>query len=325
MKIQEFWKGILVALLAVACAGGIWLIASPGKQPAEAQVSEAVTATPTQITIEVDGKTFTFENAGGKSISELLADADITINEGDVVSFDLNQVLSGGDLVIRVVREEDAPLVLNVQGQQIELADVEGKTLVQLLSESGLSLQEGDILTFDGTQTLSGDLAVKILTRNNVTIMVTDDETGDEIQYHIVMTGGTVEDALKAVGLTLGENQEINVDLTSPLTDGMQILIAEKEEESSEEEESYYVDTTYYWEEEESSTATAQESSAPVQESSAPVQESSAPVQESSAPAEESSEAITVVSVEVYEDCDGSGHGVKIITYSDGSQEEVPF
>ena len=155
--------------------------------------------------------------------------------------------------------------------------------------------------------------------------MVTDDETGDEIQYHIVMTGGTVEDALKAVGLTLGENQEINVDLTSPLTDGMQILIAEKEEESSEEEESYYVDTTYYWEEEESSTATAQESSAPVQESSAPVQESSAPVQESSAPVEESSEEITVVSVEVYEDCDGSGHGVKIITYSDGSQEEVPF
>ena len=309
MKIQEFWKGILIALLAVACAGGIWLIVSPGKQPAEAQVSESVTATPTQITIEVDGKTFTFENAGGKSISELLADADITINEGDVVSFDLNQVLSGGDLVIRVVREEDAPLVLNVQGQQIELADVEGKTLVQLLSESGLSLQEGDILTFDGTQTLSGDLAVKILTRNNVTIMVTDDETGDEIQYHIVMTGGTVEDA----------------HITSPLTDGMQILIAEKEEESSEEEESYYVDTTYYWEEEESSTATAQESSAPVQESSAPVQESSAPVQESSAPVEESSEEITVVSVEVYEDCDGSGHGVKIITYSDGSQEEVPF
>ena len=33
----------------------------------------------------------------------------------------------------------------------------------------------------------------------------------------------------------------------------------------------------------------------------------------------------TVVSVEVYEDCDGSGHGVKVITYSDGTQEEVPY
>lgn len=33
----------------------------------------------------------------------------------------------------------------------------------------------------------------------------------------------------------------------------------------------------------------------------------------------------TVVSVEVYEDCDGSGHGVKIITYSDGTQEEEAF
>ncbi len=32
-----------------------------------------------------------------------------------------------------------------------------------------------------------------------------------------------------------------------------------------------------------------------------------------------------VVSVEIYEDCDGSGHGVKIITYSDGTQEEEYF
>jgi hypothetical protein len=33
----------------------------------------------------------------------------------------------------------------------------------------------------------------------------------------------------------------------------------------------------------------------------------------------------TVVSTEVYYDCDSSGHGVKIITYSDGTQEEVYF
>ena len=33
----------------------------------------------------------------------------------------------------------------------------------------------------------------------------------------------------------------------------------------------------------------------------------------------------TVVSVEVYADCDNSGHGVKVITYSDGTQEEVYF
>lgn len=33
----------------------------------------------------------------------------------------------------------------------------------------------------------------------------------------------------------------------------------------------------------------------------------------------------TVVIVEVYNDCDDSGHGVKVITYSDGTQEEVYF
>ena len=111
------------------------------------------------------------------------------------------------------------------------------------------------------------------------------------------------------------------MDLSAPLEYGMQIVIADKaEEESSEAEETYY---ETYWEPESSTTST--ESSTTTQGSGATSQESSAPVQESSAPVEESSEAITVVSVEVYEDCDGSGHGGKIITYSDGSQEEVPY
>ena len=38
-----------------------------------------------------------------------------------------------------------------------------------------------------------------------------------------------------------------------------------------------------------------------------------------------SSSQKTVVSVQKYDDCDGSGHGVKIITYSDGTQEEEYF
>ena len=41
--------------------------------------------------------------------------------------------------------------------------------------------------------------------------------------------------------------------------------------------------------------------------------------------APETTSGRTVVNVEIYEDCDGSGHGVKVITYSDGSQEEIEF
>ncbi len=32
-----------------------------------------------------------------------------------------------------------------------------------------------------------------------------------------------------------------------------------------------------------------------------------------------------VVSIEYYYDCDGSGHGLKVIIYSDGTREEIPF
>lgn len=271
--------------------------------------------------IEANGKTFVFENTDGKSLNELLEEAGITIEEGDAIVFDPNQAISGESINVRIVHEEEASMMLNVDGVEVELGEAEGKTLVQLLNENALSVQEDEILALDGKQLLSGNLAVKILSKTPVTIAMTDKETGEAVEYHLIMMGGTVEDALKAAKLTLGENQEINMDLSAPLEYGMQIVIADKvEEESSEAEETYY---ETYWEPESSTTST--ESSTTTQGSGTSSQESSTAAQESSAPVEESSEEITVVSVEVYEDCDGSGHGVKIITYSDGSQEEVPY
>ena len=295
-----------------------------------------------QITIEADGKTVTLENVNGKSIAELLSDADISMEEGDVVSFDPNQVLTGGDLVIRIIRQADAPLVLNVQGKQIELKAAEGKTLAQLLKESGLSLQEGDVLSLDGTKTLSGDLPVQILTRNHVTLSLLDEVSGEVLTYHLVMTGGTVEDALKVLGVTLGENQEVTPELSASLEDGMQIEIEEKTEESAKEEKvdnAKDVTTSQSSGTQKSSSSNSSSSGGstvpqeqpPVQPKpeSTPTKPEPTPTEPEPTPTEPEpesvSEPVTVVSVEVYEDCDGSGHGVKIITYSDGSQEEVEY
>lgn len=322
MKNRMLLGGIIGAVIMLVIVGAVWGITSARAKTAEPETDESsVAAAGPQLMIEANGKTFVFENTDGKSLNELLEEAGITIEEGDAIVFDPNQAISGERINVRIVHEEEDPMMLNVDGVEVELGEAEGKTLVQLLNENALSVQEDEILALDGKQLLSGNLAVKILSKTPVTIAMTDKETGEAVEYHLIMMGGTVEDALKAAKLTLGENQEINMDLSAPLEYGMQIVIADKvEEESSEAEETYY---ETYWEPESSTTST--ESSTTTQGSGTSSQESSTAAQESSAPAEESSEEITVVSVEVYEDCDGSGHGVKIITYSDGSQEEVPY
>jgi len=317
MKNSKLLSVSLIALLSLVGMLAVWMLATSGNRAPEAPAVEAeVSSSPVRVSIEADGKTFTFENAAGRSIAELLADADVSLQEGDVVSCDLDQVLSG-DIVIRVLRKEDDPLVLDIDGKQIALEDMEGKTLSELISESGLVIHEGDILSFNYDQALTGDLALQILAQNNVSILVSGDDPEEELQYHIVLLGGTVQDALQAAGLTLTEDQEINYDLSSSLEDGMQILITAKEEESSEESS-----TDHYWYGDTTTTTTATESSTQTTTETSSAAESSTAAESSAAT--ETSERV-LVSVEVYEDCDGSGHGIKIYTYSDGSQEEVQY
>ena len=199
-------------------------------------------------------------------------------------------------------------ITVEVDGEKIVIDNPEGKTVAQLLEENEIVLGEGDVAVIDLEKNDDGFLMVKVLRKCTVTV---EDEAENQ-QYKAVLVGGTVEDAIKAVGIKLSENQKVNHELTAALEDGMKIVITVQESENDNAGNN--------------AAAPKQSSKSGSSGSSSGSDSGSIPTSDSGSSSESSSESSrSVVSTENYDDPDGSGHGVRVITYSDGSQEEVEY
>ena len=150
---------------------------------------------------------------------------------------------------------------------------------------------DGTQITVDPDQLFSGSLILCVNRKCTVTVVV--EETG--AKYTVSVFDGTVADALAAAGVELKEYHTVSAALDQLLENGMEIVVA-GEEEPEETEPT-----------EPAKNTGSSSGSRPSSGSSG------------------SSSQKTVVSVQKYDDCDGSGHGVKVITYSDGTQVEVPY
>lgn len=196
----------------------------------------------------------------------------------------------GEQAPVKSAAEQKAPsrtVTFLVDGLQWTIEDPTGKTIQQLLERADIVLKEGDQLTVTPEQQLDGDITIQVLRRCRVTVLV------DGSRYTVVLLGGTVADALAAAGITPAEGQQPDHEMDKPLEDGMEITLSGAKQEEQEEEK------------EEENTGNTGGNTGGNTEPPAPQK--------------------TIVSVQYYDDCDGSGHGVKVITYSDGTQEEVPY
>lgn len=199
-------------------------------------------------------------------------------------------------------------VTIEADGRQITIEDTEGKSIQQLLEQADITLNDGDVLSVVPGQMLTGNITIQVLRRCAVTIVVAGEDS--EVRHTAVLVGGTVADAIAAVGLEVTADQSANYDLTKALENGLEIIIsagsaqepAETEPEETEPDNSDDYDYDYDYG---SGSDTGSDSGSDTGSGT-------------------ESER-TVVSVVYYEDCDGSGHGVMVITYSDGTQEEVPY
>ena len=227
-----------------------------------------------------------------------------------------------------------SPVVTIVaDGREITIEDTAGKCVQELLDMADVILGDHDVLSLSPAQEVTDTLTIRVLRSCTVTICIPTEDPAVTQNYTMVLVGATVADALAAAGLELTDNQLCNFDLTEELTDGMEIVLSIKEEETVPEGTHSPEPTTP------APTApapTTPRPTSPAPTSPAPTQPATtaptAPpttvppttVPPTTAPAP-TEPPRTIVSVEIYEDCDGSGHGVKVITYSDGTQEEVYF
>lgn len=243
-----------------------------------------------------------------------------------------------------------SPVVTIVaDGREITIEDTAGKRVQELLDMADVILGDHDVLSLSPAQEVTDTLTIRVLRSCTVTICIPTEDPAVTQNYTMVLVGATVADALAAAGLELTDNQLCNFDLTEELTDGMEIVLSIKEEETvPEETETETTEETEAPQEESTHSPepttpapTAPAPTTPRPTSPAPTQPATtaptAPpttvppttvppttVPPTTAPAP-TEPPRTIVSVEIYEDCDGSGHGVKVITYSDGTQEEVYF
>ena len=209
-------------------------------------------------------------------------------------------------------------VTVEVDGEKIVIDNPEGKTVAQLLEENEIVLGEGDVAVIDLEKNDDGFLTVKVLRKCTVTV---EDEAENQ-QYKAVLVGGTVEDAIKAVGIKLSENQKVNHELKAALEDGMKIVITVQEPEKDNDNEG---NNAAGPKQSSNSSSSGTNSSSSSDSGSSSSSSSSSSSDSGSTPSSDSGSSKSVVSTENYDDPDGSGHGVKVITYSDGSQEEVEY
>ncbi|MBQ6540477.1 MAG: ubiquitin-like domain-containing protein [Oscillospiraceae bacterium] len=103
---RTFLKSFALILALVMALSMLAACNTAPEKTAEEQVEEQVeeTAPSAKVTIQADGKEFIIVDADGKTVSDLLKDAGVTLGEGDVVSVDPDQVF-GGDMTVKVLRK----------------------------------------------------------------------------------------------------------------------------------------------------------------------------------------------------------------------------
>lgn len=217
-----------------------------------------------------------------------------------------------------------AVTIVDTDGRHITIEDADGKSLQQLLDMANITLDKQDFLTVDSDQILSGSITVRVLRNCTVTVVIAAEDPLNDIRHTVMLTGGTVADAIAAAQIELGNNYSVNYALHETLADGMEIVISTESTPVSEEtptdpEETEPEDT------EPEDTGSSGNDSGYTPQPTEPAPTQPAPTEPAPTEPAPTEPERTVVSVEVYEDCDGSGHGVKVITYSDGTQEEVYF
>ena len=220
------------------------------------------------------------------------------------------------------VTEKTAMVTIEVDGQEITVENPDGKNVQELLTLAGITLGSEDMVSVDPNKT-SGDHMYIVVLRMNTVIVEVPAEDGEVYRYTVSRLGGTVADALEEVGVELLDNYTIQYELDQPLENGMTIVVSEKEENVPDVTEEPTTPAT--------TPATAPQTTTPKPTTPKPTTpkpttpQPTEPAPTAPPTTAPTQPAKTVVNVEYYYDCDGSGHGVKVITYSDGTQEEVYF
>ncbi len=180
-------------------------------------------APPSQkITLHVDARSQTYDTSA-HTVSELLAEQQITLTPGDVLNPSLAATLAS-DTTIRLTRARPIHLTQGAQARDV------WTTLVNpsdILKQAGIMLQAGDRIWLDGQSVTSAEFVLWMMPVRDITIRPSLPITIHDGAKNISLSTSvdTVGEALYEAGITLYAADSVTPDLGSALTANAPIMI----------------------------------------------------------------------------------------------------
>lgn len=268
------------------------------------------------------------ETSSGKTVKQLLCEADIKVNSKDEILPAENEVITEENAKIVINRNAKVKIRSEETEKEVELT---GGTVKDALEKAGIKLEENDYINHDLSAYLTEDMVISVVHRMEITLTV------DGTTEKLLTKALTVEELLDERQITLGEIDRVSPKLTESLTNGGKVVVQRVEIKELIEKEPIPFETkvTYSGSMLVGNSMVTQEGINGEKKVTYEVtyvdgrEESRKVVKEEIIKEAVSQEVVqgskprgkTVVSRQRVDDCDGSGHGYYIITYSDGSVE----
>lgn len=165
------------------------------------------------VTVEVDGSPVQV-TAFGRTVGQVLAAGDIEVGQDDLVAPGLTETVGdGGQIVVRHGRE----LAVEVDGEE---RTVWTTALTVGEAVEGLGLRGDEtLLSASRSASLTRDDVLRVSTQKTLHLAV-DGQVIDGLT-----SAATVRDALREIGLVLGEGDRVSVPLDATTTDGLVVLV----------------------------------------------------------------------------------------------------
>lgn len=329
---------------SVSCIKGIALLMAVLMS---ALLFTACGGNPVSVQVLDMGETVVVEGTDDMTVAQLLEKAEIKLGEKDETEPSLDTKWSEASAEEITVKRYAKVTVVN--GKEEKTVELVGGTVADAVKEAGYSFDDGIDADVEKDKFLEDGMTITLSTSVKVKLTV-DGKTKD-----YSTKAETVQSFFDENKITVGKDDEINVKTDAKITSGMKIVIKRVEYKEEKETEDVAYDTEYTNDstlasgqtstiqsgtngkkevtykvkyvdgKEESREKVSEEITVdPVNEIIAQGTKVEAAPQTPAQP-QESAGGRTVVSKQQVFDCDGSGHGYYVITYSDGTEEYEDF
>ena len=305
MFIAKKSVGRAVALLMALCVLAGCLVACGGK---EVTLSIIDYGNPTEV-----------KAAAGDTVSKILEANNIKLGDKDETVPAVSEAITAETTEILIKRYAKVTVVYGNDKKEVEII---GGTVEAAIKSAGFKVEDGVTPDADPKAYLKDGMVIMLSKTAKVKLTTADGKTTE-----VTTKAATVKEFLEEQKIVIGENDTVSPKLTDKITNGMNIVITHKEAETK---------------------ATEAATEAPQAETSAPAQDNNNSSNDGGSDDSDNSGSDnepepepqsgddggssggsdggsqsggekTVVSRQDMPDCDGSGHGYVIVTWSDGS------